>query len=241
MEQEVKFWMEQNKVPCSLNAGSVCDSLAINTNYLARLIPLFAAQERHHLNILSKAGINCEEAKNPIGDVEPTDRVAFAWTVNCDEAAARYERNAPSPVNRLKLAKLYQDCGWHIRYRIDPIMPVPNWESEYARLIDSIAKYWARPDVITIGSLRALFGLKHFSKGEPYNPCIDLKDVLEHDKDFHHWRLIEPVRREMYEFIIDRIHKRLGDVPVALCKETKQMCRQVLGGLPTICNCVGLA
>lgn len=235
---EIRFWMEQHKEPCSLNAGSVTDALAVSSSYLDGLIPLFSSQKTHNLNVLSKAGIHTTEALKPLAH-EPSDSVSFSWTINCDAVSSRYERRAPTPFQRLKLAQLYKNCGWSIRYRIDPIFPIDGWEKHYREFIKNLVEKWARPDVITIGSIRAYPALKGVIRGEPYNLMEEYRDVMEYDPDFRHYRLISELRAEMYAMLVQTLNSEYGtSIPhIALCKETLDMNSQIFTELPKFCNC----
>jgi DNA repair photolyase len=244
MAIEIAKWIDETAPPASLNCGSVCDPLAINTNYLNVLMPMFAAsRKRLNLNILTKAGINTAEAHRPLEMIAPNDNVTFSWSLNSTEVAERYEPNAPTPTERLLLAKKYKRYGWPVRYRIDPMMPIKDWKTSYAKLVDNIFEHWVVPDVITLGTLRELPALKTMSDREPYAPSRDLQELMTYDKDFHHRRLSDDLREEMYSFVYERIGNHFGtekvhEVPVALCKETKDMNKKVLGRLPQVCNCM---
>jgi DNA repair photolyase len=112
--------------------------------------------------------------------------------------------------------------------RLDPILPVENWQDHYAEIIEQINE--AEPKVVTLGSLRYFRNLlAHAPAGS------DVFGMgLDHGDPDGRLRVAEPVRQEMYRFCLDR----LKALRIGLCKETEKMHRALgLPGSHQSCNC----
>jgi spore photoproduct lyase len=116
------------------------------------LIPLFAAQDRHRLILLTKSTLIKHALK-----LEPTQRVVFSWSVNAEYMGRRWEQGAPLPKSRFLAAAKMQDAGWPICFRLDPMVPdhdaEENWRDGYEMAIERINGL--APEMVTIGALRA--------------------------------------------------------------------------------------
>jgi spore photoproduct lyase len=54
---------------------------------------------------------------------------------------------------RLQAARKLQDAGYRIRIRLDPIVPIPDWETAYGDTIRRIFEK-VNPESVTMGTLR---------------------------------------------------------------------------------------
>ena len=101
---------------------------------------LFVTKSANKKNLLEKPGSN---------------QAIISFSRNAEEIAKRWEKKAPPVKARIEAAqKLYQH-GYEIRIRIDPMVPVENWDELYARLVDLVFDSFI-PERITLGSLRGL-------------------------------------------------------------------------------------
>ncbi|MFB0559251.1 MAG: hypothetical protein ACETVS_01785, partial [Dehalococcoidales bacterium] len=117
------------------------------------------------------------------------------------------------------------------RVRIDPMVPVHEWEKYYINLIDHIFASYV-PSRITLGSLRGLQStvngstdkswVKYLSEGSSWGKKIDFK-----------------TRYAMYATIISQLKEKYNYNEVALCKETLAMWGRLGMEYKKIrCNCV---
>lgn len=125
MIEEVKEWLSA-RTPRMLIVGELQDGLAFDSAYAAvtgkalthHIIPLFAAQNRHRLILLTKSTLIKHALK-----LEPTQQVVFSWSVNSEYVGRRWEQGAPLPSRRFAAAAKMQEAGWPIRLRLDPMIP----------------------------------------------------------------------------------------------------------------------
>ena len=218
MVDEVRLWLE-NPVPGVLVAGELQDGLLFDSAYKRvtgkplthRLVPHFAAQDRHRLLFLTKSTM----VQNLL-EFEPTDRVLVTWSVNADEVAARWEHGAPPPSQRFAAAARVKAAGWPVRVRLDPMVPIPGWQDAYARAIDRINEL--EPEMVTIGALRATSPKRLRAESRKHGRDDSIFDYLteERDPSGFKYRIPFETQVEMFRFALDRLSPHV--VP-ALCKE----------------------
>jgi spore photoproduct lyase len=225
MFQEIRDWLLSQEKPSVLNAGELSDSLAWDeeTGLSLNLVPLFADQKRHKLLFLTKS----TKIKNLL-HLSPTDRAIISFSVNASEVSRLFEKKSPSPLKRLDAAEKLKAAGWQVRLRVDPIIPIEDWQRHYRETIGRINDIG--PDTVTLGSLRyfknlinfARYGSEVFKYGEDQN---DPDDRL---------RVPYDERKRIYEFFM----KHLKVKNIGLCKETADMHRSLgLPGVSQSCNC----
>jgi DNA repair photolyase len=201
-----------------LNAGELEDSLALDGKIplVDDLVPRFLAQERHTLLLVTKS----TNVKNLL-KYHPTDHVIVAFSVNCLAAWQLFEKKTPHPYQRLEAAAQVSAAGYITVLRLDPMLPVANWQDEYAELIDHAYSLF-RPHQWTLGSLRffptlPMWTAKVGRSTQVYNFGV------EASPEDRRRRLKTPLRLAMYRHAIGLIRWHDVDVPIRLCKETVGM------------------
>lgn len=256
MVKEVKDWLEKTEKPSLLNTGELADSYAVSTEYIKHVLPLFLAQKKHVLSFLTKSACVPRAILDLITDPKtgkvpprpyPAAPVRLGWSINADEVSKRFEPLAAPPQERIAAAKAAKEMGFHVRIRIDPIIPVAGWEEMYDKVIEDVTV--VRPDFITIRTLRAQGSLMSWVKrchaANQENPFIaaisqrgpgrEIKDIMIKDGDDKAYRINPETRMAVYR----RLGKKLDEkgIPWGLCKETTQVLEQ-LGKLNHMCNCL---
>jgi spore photoproduct lyase len=227
--EHIKNYFEQNALPSLMNSGELSDSLVFEGNGYALskfIIPLFKIQNKHKLLILTKSanvkGILSSSSK---------DYLIASFSLNSFEVAKRWEKKAPSPKQRIMAAKKLHNAGYTVRIRIDPVVPVENWEQGYKDLIDHLFKNIV-PERITIGSLRGLQSTINNSKDKSWVNYLD---------DSSNWgkKISFKKRFQMYGTIINHLNKEYEFINVGLCKETVGMWNKLGMDYENIkCNCI---
>jgi spore photoproduct lyase len=237
MIRTIERWLEHPR-PRTLVVGELQDGLAFDQAYRSLcgktltelLVPLFASQDRHKLVFLTKS-VEVHQALR----MKPTDRVSFAWSVNSDEAAERWEKGAPPPRSRLEAARLLRDKGWNIRIRIDPMIPHTGWREGYRSLCREVKEL--APEVVTLGALRASPTLRaHAVRCGRDASVFDLLTGM--DRAGYKRRLPAEKRLSLYRLAVDAL---AGSPSVlALCKEHRAVWNS-LGLRFQGCNCTAVS
>jgi len=201
-----------------LNAGELQDSLALDGKIplVDDLVPRFLAQERHTLLLVTKS----TNVKNLL-KYHPTDRVIVAFSVNCPTAWQLFEKKTPHPYQRLEAAAQVSAAGYITVLRLDPMLPVSNWQHEYAELVDQAYSLF-RPHQWTLGSLRFFSTLPSWTAKVGRSTQV-YNFGVEFSSEDKRRRLKAPMRLAMYRRAIQHIRKYDAEVPIRLCKETVKM------------------
>lgn len=147
----------------SLGLGIDCsDSLLYEgvTHNARRLIPLFSDPD---INIYNKKLILLTKSANVhyLEDL-PTQNTIVSFSLNPEGVADAWEgkysddrdRITPSIDDRLKASLKAEEMGFEVRWRIDPILQIENWNNLYHDFFSKAADKGHAPLTITLGTYR---------------------------------------------------------------------------------------
>jgi spore photoproduct lyase len=204
----------------SFNMGEMFDSLALDhiTNLTTMLVPFFAGLSRGFLMLLTKSS----NIDNLLA-VEPNDRTVVSWSLNSQQMIGQHELGTAGLSERIEAAMKCQQHGYRIRFRIDPGILHPDWQADYADLIEKTLTI-VKPENITLGMLRLLPG--HFRLAvDAYGTRA--RKLLNHNfvrgASDHKLRYPPKQRIEFYTHLIDVIRSFDKDVSISLCRETPEI------------------
>lgn len=230
IEQHVKSFLESaNGYEEVLNTGELADSLMWerNGNPFSRFIlSLFKDQERYKVLFLSKS----KNIEHLLED-DYRNSAIMSFSLNADSVATRFEKGAPTVADRIEAASKLAKAGYEVRIRIDPMVPVPNWEEGYKELVDNIFSKFV-PSRITLGSLRGL--------QSTINQASD-KAWVEYLSERSGWgkRIACNTRYRMYYELIHYLKEEYAYTNIALCKETLEIWDKLGMDYRNIkCNCI---
>jgi len=229
IELHTRTFLEEIEKPEILNTGEIADSLmgeALSCPFSKFIIPMFENQNKHKVLFVTKS----DNIKHLL-EMNPHNQVIMSFSLNADEVAKRWENNAPSVDRRIEAGRRLSQAGYEVRVRIDPMVPVPDWERHYIKLVEQIFTSFI-PSRITLGSLRGL--------QTTINGSTD-KSWLEYLKENSNWgkKVDFKTRYEMYVTIITFLKNNYNYSNVALCKETVAMWGSLGMDYKKIkCNCV---
>jgi DNA repair photolyase len=243
---EVRRWL-QKPDRRNLGLGIDCsDSLLYEgvTGHARRLVPIFASDatnpHRCGLFLLTKsANVRYLEGL-------PTENVRVTFSLNPERIADLWEgkfqdgfRVTPPVARRLEASLRAQEMGFEIRWRLDPIFPVPGWQDAYAEFLQAAVRDGHRPTRITLGTYRETqASLRTFAEGWGLLPVEWARTELEADGDHYHLPRVERIR--IYNTLTAMIREEWrgggGQPIVALCKEPLSI-RRAVGLQHDMCNC----
>lgn len=217
-----------------LNLGELGDPLATDdiTHLSKRIIPYVAEKNHTKLLFLTK----CANVDNLI-DLDHKNRTILSWSVNCDLITEKLEHRTPSTGERIKAAAKAQKAGYEIRFRIDPLFWFEGWEEQYERVVELIAAH-TNPSLITLGTYRPSRGLiNHITSRFPETNLMKLESKLVMDAGKK--RFSDQKRFDLYNTLISMMRDKMGEVPIALCKEPKRIWDKSGLELKNVaCNCI---
>lgn len=212
-----------------LNTGEIADSLMSENGkdpFSEFVINLFEKQKRHGVLFLTKSN-----RVNNLLKVKKHDQAIISFSLNADEVAKRWENGTPSVADRIEAARKLSEVGYETRIRIDPMVPIEDWERHYTQLVDDVFNKFI-PERITLGSLRGLQSTVNGSKDKTW---------VKYLSEWSNWgRKIEFDKRySMYSTIIDYLKDRYNYKKIALCKETVEIWEKLEMNYKRIkCNCI---
>ncbi len=228
IELHTKIFLEEVKTPEILNTGEIADSLMFESGELPFskfIIPIFSSQKLHKVLFLTKSS-----NVNNLLEIEPHNQAIMSFSLNAIPVAEKWEK-APPVLKRIEAAKKVYQAGYEVRIRIDPMVPVEEWQEHYLHLIDTIFQN-LMPERITLGSLRGL--------QSTINGCTD-RSWVKYLKESSNWgkKIDFQTRYDMYSTMIRQLEARYNFTKIALCKETVRMWNSLKMDYQKMrCNCL---
>ena len=225
----VQTFLNEVREPEILNTGELADSLMLEngSNAFSKfIIPLFETQNKHKVLFVTKSS----NIKNLV-NINPHNQVIVSFTLNALPVDELWEKKAPRVLNRIKAAEELHNAGYEVRIRIDPMVPIDNWEKSYQELIDYVFSRFT-PERITLGSLRGLQSTINGTKDRSW---------VHYLKETSNWgkKIDFTTRLKMYSSIIAYLEQEYKYHNVAFCKETKAMWQKLGMNYKNIkCNCI---
>jgi spore photoproduct lyase len=222
----------------SFNMGEMLDSLALDhvTNLTPILVDFFSRLPDAYLMLLTKSA----NISNLLA-IKPNNQTVVSWSINSREAIRQYELDTADLDERINAARLCQQHGYRVRFRIDPGILHPNWQTAYAEMIQKMLTS-TEPENITIGMLRLVPGHSRIvAQAYP----IETKKTLQKQNltdlaSDGKLRYPEDKRVEFYAHVIDTIRSFNKTVPISLCRESPNVLNAFKRHrLNHTCNCLG--
>lgn len=69
---------------------------------------------------------------------EAISNVVLAWSLSPPDIAARYEKRAPAPGERIEAARRAMAAGWRVRLCFEPVIRIEDWKRVYQNFIGSV-------------------------------------------------------------------------------------------------------
>lgn len=206
-------FFDYNSEPSILNSGELTDSLVF-PSVIEKIADKFEEQNKHKLLLLTKSANVDFLARNP------RKQTIVSFSINAPSVWKKWENKTPPPEKRVKAAKKVSDAGYEVRIRIDPIFPIDNWREEYGKLIELLLSKLI-PERITLGTPRGLQKTLLYCKGD--------KEWIKYFTESSGWgkKISTPLRKEIYLFVIDKLTMLGFKNPIALCKETESMWKEL--------------
>lgn len=230
IETHVRKFFEFMQEPEILNTGEIADSLmgeGLSEPFSKFLVPIFETQRAHKVLFLTKS-TNIQH----LMEIDSHDQVIVSFSLNAERVASVWEKGAPTVSKRIIAGSRLAKAGYEVRVRIDPIVPILNWQDHYRKLVDDIFDKFV-PSRITLGSLRGLQSTINGSSDRSW---------MEYLKETSNWgkKVDFKTRHETFSLVLRELSEKYHYRKVALCKETIEMWSKLgLDYRYIKCNCTG--
>jgi spore photoproduct lyase len=216
-----------------LNSGEIADSLMWENNnkpFSKFVINLFEENGKtnmlHKVLFLSKS----DNIKNLLS-LKHNGTPVISFTLNAFPVSKQWEVGSPDPKKRIKAAKKLVENNYEVRIRIDPMVPINNWQIHYRELLDEVFSNF-EPERVTIGSLRGLQSTLANCKDKSWTVFLTEKSGWGKKIDFD-------LRYEMYATMLNYLREDFNFKDVGFCKETREMWDKLGLNFNRIkCNCI---
>ena len=142
--------------------------------------------------------------------LENVSNVIYAFTVSPDEVAKRYEKNTPSPDDRLKAAARAIEAGCNVRLCFDPMILTDGWQDIYGRFADHAAELidFSKLTDVSVGCFRiskeylSSMRKKYLDSAIAWYPYVIRNGVAQYEED---------TDRQMHEFMCARLGRYIAE------------------------------
>ena len=210
--KEVEELLE--KFPVYLCVSYDTDMMAIEnlTGFIAEWVQFTKKHKNLTIEIRTKCG------RKDL-DIEPCERVIFAWTISPDPVIEQFEHGSARMYQRLDAARFYLGKGWPVRLCFDPMIYIPSWKDVYGNMIEETANAvdMTRVRDYSVGSFRISESyLKKMRKAMPLSAVVQFPFVLENG--YYHY----PDKQvdEMENYLIPKIKSYCKDAEIFTWTET---------------------
>jgi len=221
--------------PIAFYLGKLQDGLALDplTGYSRIMIPFFARQKHARLILLTKS-TNIEK----LLDLNHQHHTILSWSLNPPEICGVFEKNVPSPEERIAAMQKCAKAGYPIRAVIMPIIPIRGWQNIYAKFLENLLEF-VPLERITLGQICSYAGALKITERKlgSKNP---ISNQLEKKRSGDgRVRFPFKLRVEVYRYLIDIIKKLHPQLHVGLCMEESRTFEALnIESAIGYCNCV---
>jgi hypothetical protein len=220
---ETRLWLQQ-QAGAGLILGENQDGLAFEGAYkkllgvtpLELLIPLFRDENPNDNTLIVLSKFTKTGYAEELG---PCPQVVFSWSLSLPSISKRYEKKVAPLEKRLERASELKQKGYRIRFRLDAMAPIPDWEEEVDEIVGQINA--VGPEMLTIGALRAT------------NPKVLRQAAVDGGRDgsiFDYLAKPDPSRfkyrteSNFHRAVFLRVRDRLAPgIVLGLCKEDRSV------------------
>ncbi len=185
------------------------------------LIEYFANRKDEYLELYVGKSDNVDY----LLDLDHRGHTICCWSASGQTQSAEIEWNTASMQERITAARRCQEAGYHVRFRLSPIIPVQNWRAENREMIAMMFAE-TRPDVITFETLRFLdyTQIKELFDLSLIDPeFLHVMEEFQGEKHVQGCQIPDSYREKVYRFIIDELERVSPKTPYALCRGSRAM------------------
>ena len=195
--------------------GKLQDALALDplTGYSRRIVPFFAQHKYARLTLLTKSA-NIEN----LLDLEHNGHSILSWSLNPRQIFEGFERNVPSPHERISAMQRCAAAGYPVRAVIMPIIPVERWQEIYSDFLEKLLLAVSL-NRITLGQICSYPAALRLTRYELGADNLLFRLLSRNKSRDGRTRFPITLRVEIYKYLIDKILELQPELDVGLCME----------------------
>jgi spore photoproduct lyase len=204
--------------PFRVGTGETIDSLSLDdvTLYSRDLIQFFHRLPKWRLEFKTKSA-----KVDQFLDIPHAGNVIVSWSINPQEVISHEEHGTASLDARLTAARKCLDKGFLVAFHIDPMIYHPDWEQNYAGLVDDICKRFAPEEIVyfSLGALRFQPEQRHMMRERFGFKSWVVQGEMWPGKDGK-FRYDQKLRETMYTLVQNRFKSHSPRWKIFLCMES---------------------
>lgn len=121
------------------------------TGFTARWAEFAADHPETTIEIRTKSG-----AFDALSRITPRKNIILAWTLSPEPVITNYEHGTADLHTRLQCMRAAFGLGWRVRLCVDPVLYIQDWETHYAALMATAARYFEPGELegVSVGAFR---------------------------------------------------------------------------------------
>ena len=203
-----------------VGTGEAIDSLSLDplTLYSTELIRFFADYPDWTVEFKTKSDFVDQFLDQP-----HAGNVIVSWSINPQPIIDREEHGTASLERRLNAAEKCLAKGFQISLHMDPMIWHPEWESNYASLVDEITRRFKPTQIpyMSVGALRFQPEQRHLMRERFGMGSLITQAEVFPSKDGK-LRYDRQLRMQMINFVLERFKRHSPDWRIFLCMETPE-------------------
>ncbi len=202
-----------------VGTGELTDSLALDpvTGFSEKLLP----HVQQFSNVLLELKTKTDHVQHLLS--HPSRRIVISWSINPLHRIKSDEKKSAPLLKRLQAAQKAMEHGFLIGLHFDPILYEHQWVQNYQQLIERLSDYLDGHRIawISLGSFRYPPALQNIIRQRfPESDILSGEQISGQDGKM---RYIKPLRREMYQRIIEQLREKFGEVFIYFCMESEDL------------------
>lgn len=199
-----------------VGSGETADSLAFDhlTGFSSLLVDFFRNNPQSLFEFKTKS-----DNISGLLSVQSASNIVVGWSLNPQTVINSEEFYTASLLRRLESARDCAKAGYRIALHFDPIFYFPDWQNEYALLVEAVFRYVPKDSIawISLGTLRMTARHKKMIENRfPGNKILDAELATAVDGKI---RYFDFVRLRIYAHMLELLRQKVNKVPIYLCME----------------------
>jgi DNA repair photolyase len=209
-------------------------------NAIGPVVERFARDDDRYVMLFTKS-----DNVDFLRELDHRGHTIISWSLTCDTASRLVDKGTADLGERIRAMREMQACGYLVRARLSPIVPVRNWREEYSDLLGRLLEQ-VRPDVITmelLGWMEVKDLLAIFDREVLDEEAVRAAEESAEELKGSTWGpFTQETHEEVYRHCIEEVQRLSPKTPVSVCHGTPATWR-ALGDLMQmrpdryVCNC----
>jgi spore photoproduct lyase len=204
------------------------------------MVERFARESDRYLMLFTKS-----DNVDFLRDLDHRGHTIISWSVSCDTSSRLIDQRAATMEERINAMSAMQQCGYHVRARLSPVVPIRDWRREYTELFEMLFER-ANPDIITMELLgwMDIDDVTAIIDRELIDPDAlgQAEESREKLAQYRWGPFTQETHEEVYQFCMETVKRLSPRTPISVCHGTPATWKALGGEMRMtpenyLCNC----